>query len=91
MADETLGGLEDNEGIIRIVHPSVAQDARSIEDMLAPGLWYLLSNGNDGEFHKDIPGSEKEAFVDLLRRLLEYDPAARLQGQDLLGHRWFSG
>ena len=49
------GHREDEAGIIRVIHPSVAQDARSIQEMLAPGLWYLCSKDNDNGFHRDIP------------------------------------
>lgn len=81
---------EGQEGIISTVHPSVAQDARSIQEMLAPGLWYFLIRGYDNNFHEDIEETEKEAMRDLLGRLLTYDPAIRLRGKDLINHRWFS-
>lgn len=84
------GHREDEPGIVRVVHPSVDQDARSVQAKLAPGLWYLCSKDND-EFHKYIPESEKEAITDLLGRLLAYGPAVRVQGQGLINHRWFSG
>lgn len=88
---ESPAGLGEGEtGIINTVHPSIAEGARSIRDMLAPGLWYLCSKENGGDFHRDISEEEKEAIADLLGRLLEYDPAVRLQARDVIHHRWFS-
>ncbi|KAH7137337.1 kinase-like domain-containing protein, partial [Dactylonectria estremocensis] len=56
-------------GITRVVHPSVAQGARSLAEKLAPGLWYLSEN-----IHGGIPQKELDVFSDLLGQLLKYTP-----------------
>lgn len=76
-------------GVIRVIHPSVAEGAQSLRDMLAPGLWYPSSHGRNGDRHRPIAPEEIEVFADLLGRLLEYVPAERITAKDLLEHEWF--
>jgi serine/threonine protein kinase len=76
-------------GVTITVHPSVAQDARSLLDMLAPGLLYM-SDERPGEYHRDICQTEKGVFADLLGQLLEYDPKHRISAKEVLNHEWFT-
>jgi len=80
--------LKDS-GIISLVHPSVAPDARSLLDKLAPGLWYMDSDRGD-DHHRPIPQREKEIFVDLLGGLLKYEPRDRTSAKAALKHEWFA-
>ncbi|KAF7533650.1 hypothetical protein G7Z17_g13478 [Cylindrodendrum hubeiense] len=75
---------EPNPGIRRIIHPSVAQGARSLGEKLNPGLWYLST-----DTHRDISQREIEIFSDLLGKLLEYTPEERLSAAAVLDHEWF--
>ncbi|KAF4459610.1 kinase [Fusarium albosuccineum] len=70
------------------VHPSVAEGARSIEDKLVPGVWYMSSDSPEN-MHRDIPREEIKIFADLLRRFLRYDPKERLGAEAALEHEWF--
>ncbi len=48
---------QDETGAKRIVHPSVAEGARSLLGKLAPGLWYLSDAGPGNDHHREIlPG-----------------------------------
>jgi serine/threonine protein kinase len=78
----------DEESVITsIVHPSVADNARSLQDKIAPGLWYMSHPG--GDRHRDISQTEQEIFADLLGRLLEYKPDDRISAKDAINHEWF--
>lgn len=71
-------------------HPSVAEGARSLEDMLAPGVWYIDTRGlGENEGHRDIPEKEKELFADLLGLLLKWKPQERISAKEALSHDWF--
>lgn len=83
------GSREGSTGIRRVVHPSVAEGARSLCDKLAPGLWYLSSRGRDGDHHRAISRREMEVFADLLGKLLDYEPKRRITANVVLGHEWF--
>lgn len=72
------------------IHPSVAQGARSLQDKLAPGVWYMDSGLPPEEKHRDIPQREIEVFADLLGKLLRYRPADRISAEEALGHEWFT-
>jgi serine/threonine protein kinase len=76
-------------GVTRIVHPSVAEGARSLQDKLAPGFWYLSSERGHSDRHWDISEREKEVFAKLLSRLLEYDPNDRIGAKAAIDHEWF--
>jgi serine/threonine protein kinase len=80
---------EEEMGIRRTFHPSIAKDARSLQDKLAPGLWYLPDRGCGGDRHWDISQRETEVFAVLLSRLLEYDPKDRISAKAVLNHEWF--
>ena len=67
---------------------SVVYQPRSIQESLAPGLWY--QNKDIGkEIHRNIPGDEIEVFADLLGKILNYDPSARLTANAAQDHEWF--
>lgn len=78
-----------NTGTKSIVHPSVADGARSLQDMLTPGLWYMSDERPGGDFHRDIQPEEKELFADLLAKLLDLRPERRLGAGAALNHAWF--
>lgn len=69
------------------VHPSVAEDARSLMESLGPGLWYL--DDDFKRFHEEIDEKEKVVFADLVGKLLRFDPGERVSAKDALGHEWF--
>ncbi|KAI9742419.1 MAG: hypothetical protein M1818_003953 [Claussenomyces sp. TS43310] len=73
----------------RTVHPSVATNARSLEDKIALGLWYMSDRHPKGDRHRDIPQTEQKVFAELLRRLLEYKPEAGISAEDAINHEWF--
>lgn len=73
----------------RNVHPSVAVNARSLKDKIAPGLWYMSDRRPNADRHRDISQTEQKVFADLLRRLLEYKPEARISAEDAMKHEWF--
>ncbi|SPO00206.1 uncharacterized protein DNG_03054 [Cephalotrichum gorgonifer] len=72
------------------IHPSVAQNARSLRDKLAPGVWYMDSGLPDEVQHRDIPEQEIEVFADLLGKLLRYRPEDRISAEEALSHEWFT-
>jgi len=72
----------------RTVHPSVAANARSLKDKIAPGLWYMSDRRPNKVCHRDISQTEQKVFADLLRRLLEYKPEARISAEDAINHEW---
>lgn len=73
----------------RNIHPSVADGARSLQDKLAPGLWYMSDERGAGDDHRDIPPEEQELFADLLAKLLNPSPEGRVSARDALSHGWF--
>lgn len=83
--------LTDGPGVgtTQIVHPSVAENARSLLDKLAPGLWYLSDDSRGSDRHRDISQREREAFAHLLSQFLEYDPKHRINTKAALDHEWF--
>lgn len=83
--ENTAEGMEVESSI----HPSVAHGARSLLDMLAPGLWYHSPRDTIGSFHEEISNEEQEAFSNLLGTLLAYCPNDRTTARDALSHEWF--
>ena len=82
--------LGEKESVITsTVHQSVTSHARSLKDMIAPGLWYMSDRYPDGDHHRDIPQTEQELFVDLLGRLLEYKRENRISAKYAINHEWF--
>ncbi|TVY33643.1 Serine/threonine-protein kinase [Lachnellula subtilissima] len=69
------------------VHPSVVQEARSIQEKLAPGVWYL----DPRDVHRDISKEEIEIFADLVGKILRFDPKERLSARGVQDHEWFRG
>lgn len=86
-ASETHQGLAD--GAKSVVHPSVAEGARSLLDKLVPGVWYLSDDVHQDEKHWEIPLKERELFADLLGKLLTYTPEGRISAKNALQHEWF--
>jgi serine/threonine protein kinase len=81
---------EEKEGIITsTVHESVAFNARSLQDKIAPGLWYMSDRHPNGDRHRDISKTEQDIFADLLGQLLEYKPEDRISAKDVINHEWF--
>lgn len=72
------------------IHPSVAQGARSLQEKLAPGVWYLDSGLPPGKSHREIPQREVEVFADSLGKMLRYKPEDRVSAEDILNHGWFT-
>jgi serine/threonine protein kinase len=68
------------------VHPSVAEGARSLQEKLAPGLWYVVAPRH---IHREISAEEIEIFADLLSKLLKFDPNDRLKVKAIQDHEWF--
>ncbi|PVH79375.1 kinase-like protein [Cadophora sp. DSE1049] len=88
-AYEPGNNREEKKDYTVTIHPSVADGARSLEDMIAPGLWYMSDHRPNGDHHRDISKTEQKVFADLLRRLLEYRPEARISTEDAVKHEWF--
>jgi len=80
---------EQETVITSTVHPSVAVNARSLQDKIAPGLWYMSDHYPDGDRHRDISQTERELFADLLGQMLEYKPEDRISAEDAINHEWF--
>ncbi|KAG0646523.1 Serine threonine-kinase SRPK [Hyphodiscus hymeniophilus] len=72
-----------------IFHPSVAQNARSLLEKIAAGLWYMTDHGPGEDRNRDTPHKEQEPLADLLGRLLEYKPEDRISARDAMEHEWF--
>lgn len=66
------------------VHPSIPQGCRSLEDKLAPGLWYTAPGR--WQFNEKIGETEVRIFADLLHKLLRFDPEDRISAKEALGH-----
>lgn len=82
--------LGEKESVITsTVHQSVTSNARSLQDKIAPGLWYMSDRHPDGDRYRDISQIEQELFADLLGRLLEYKPEDRIYAKDAIDHEWF--
>jgi serine/threonine protein kinase len=89
-SDPGRDDLEEKESAITsTIHQSVAVNARSLQDMIAPGLWYMSDRHSDGDRHRDISQTEQDLFADLLGRLLEYKPEDRISAKDAINHAWF--
>ncbi|KAL5318767.1 hypothetical protein ACEPPN_013833 [Leptodophora sp. 'Broadleaf-Isolate-01'] len=73
----------------RTVHPSVAANARSLKDKIAPGLWYMSDLRPNGDQHRDISQAAQELFADILHSLLEHNPEDRILAADAIKHEWF--
>ncbi|KAK7754312.1 hypothetical protein SLS62_003605 [Diatrype stigma] len=71
-------------------HPSVAEGARSLQETLAPGLWYMSEESRD-VIHRDISPSEIDMFAGLLGRLLQYRPEDRISAQEVSCSDYFRG
>lgn len=84
----SASGGTDREGITGVLNPSVAREPRSIQEALAPGLWYV-NMGIENEIHCDIPRDEMEVFADLLGKLLKYNPNDGLSASAVQNHPWF--
>lgn len=69
-------------------HPSVAQGARSLQEKLAAGVWYMSDDAPEAT-HRDIPSVEMKLFADLLGQLLRWNPEERGSVEVLLSHDWF--
>jgi serine/threonine protein kinase len=76
---------EKRTGFIVAIHPSVANGARSLQEKLAPGLWYL--DGPVGIHHHLV--GEIEKFADLLVKLLKFDLKVPLTATAAQDHEWF--
>lgn len=70
-------------------HPSVAEGARSLGDMLAPGVWYMDTAKRQEDTHRDIAHHEKVLFADLLSLFLKWQPQERIRAKEALNHDWF--
>lgn len=71
------------------IHPSVAYGARSLEDKLAPGVWYIDRDEIGDDEHREIQEHERNLFADLLRSLLRWRPEERISAEKALDHEWF--
>jgi serine/threonine protein kinase len=80
---------EEEAGGISTVHPSVADGARSLRDKLEPGVWYMSEDSPAECEHREISEEEKELLVDLLSKILVFDPKHRISTQEVAKHIWF--
>lgn len=71
------------------IHPSVVEEARSLIEKLAPGLWYMPDHRPE-EHHREISMEEMEVFADLLHLFFKYKPEERISAEDAMAHPWFS-
>lgn len=71
------------------IDPCVAEGARSLEDMLGPGVWYVDTCGLGDNSHRDITDKEKKLFANLLSLLLKWQPQERISAEEALRHEWF--
>lgn len=71
-----------------IYHPSVAQGARSLEEKLEAGVWYMSDDAPEVT-HREIPPVETKLFADLLGQLLRWKPEERVSAEKILSHEWF--
>lgn len=69
------------------VHPAFIEGARSLQERLAPGLWYIRDKASD--IHWEISKEEISIFADLLSKLLQFDPKCRLTAKAVQDHEWF--
>lgn len=76
-------------GVKVTIHPSVADGARSLEDKIAPGVWYMSDPGRTTGRHRDIAQTEQKVLADLLRQLLNYKVEDRISAEDATDHAWF--
>jgi hypothetical protein len=58
----SVPGGDDQGKKERTIHPSVAANARSLEDKIAPGLWYMSDRRSDGDRHRDISQTEQKSL-----------------------------
>ena len=72
------------------VHPSVAEGARSLQEEVASGLWYMSLESGDF-VHRDISPTEINVFAALLSRLLQYRPEDRISAQEASCSDYFRG
>ena len=84
---QARGRKSGQEGLTDALHP-IPSEPRSIQETLAPGLWYMDMDIGD-EKNRDIPGDEIEVFADLLGKLLQYLPQDRLTANAAQDHEWF--
>lgn len=84
---------ETDECVIETVHPSVPKGARSLRDLVAPGVWYVSDTtympGPKDELHREIDPAEVEVFADLLGCFLRYRPEDRVSAKEALRHEYF--
>lgn len=63
-------------------HPSVAQGARSLQEKVAAGVWYMYDDAPEAT-HREIPSVETKLFADLLGQLLRWKPEERVGAEKL--------
>lgn len=68
-------------------HPSVAQGARSLQEKLAAGVWYMSDDAPEAT-HREISSVETKLFADLLGQLLRWKPEERVSAEKILSHEW---
>ena len=78
----------DRTDVISIVHSSVAEGARSLEEMLKPGVWHSHA---PGDVHRDFEGGRWISFAGLIGGLPKFEDGERvLTGRgELLQCNWF--
>ena len=84
---------ETDECVVETVHPSVPKGARSLRDLVAPGVWYVSDTtympGPKDELHREIDPAEVEVFADLLGCFLRYRPEDRVSAKEAPRHEYF--